>query len=234
MRAVVAREPGGPEVLEIRELPDPVPGAGEVVIDVVASAVNRADIMQRMGRYPPPPGASDVLGLEVSGTVAAVGAGVERWHVGDPVCALLSAGGYADKVAVPAGQVLPAPESVDLRDAAALPEVVCTVWSNVFALAGLQPGELLLVHGGAGGIGTMAVQLATALGARVAATVGSGEKARFVRDLGADLVIDYHRQDFVDELHAFDPAGADVVLDNMGAKYLPRNLAALAVEGRLV
>jgi putative PIG3 family NAD(P)H quinone oxidoreductase len=234
MRAVVAREPGGPDVLEVRELPDPEPADGEIVIDVVASAVNRADIMQRMGHYPPPPGASDTLGLEVSGTVSAVGSGVERWDVGDRVCALLTAGGYADKVAVPVGQVLPVPDALELRDAAGLPEVVCTVWSNAFTLAGLQPGELLLVHGGAGGVGTMAIQLAKALGARVATTVGSAEKARFVRDLGADLVIDYKDQDFVDEVLAFDGSGADVVLDNMGAKYLPRNVAVLATAGRLV
>jgi putative PIG3 family NAD(P)H quinone oxidoreductase len=234
MRAVVAREPGGPEVLEVREFPDPAPGPGDVVVDVVASAVNRADIMQRMGHYPPPPGASDILGLEVAGTVSSVGSDVERWQVGDRVCALLSAGGYADQVAVPAGHVLPVPEAMTLVDAAALPEVVCTVWSNVFALAGLQPGELLLVHGGAGGIGTMAIQLATALGARVATTVGSPDKARVVRDLGAELVIDYQSEDFVDEVLAYDSGGADVVLDNMGAKYLPRNISVLATEGRLV
>jgi putative PIG3 family NAD(P)H quinone oxidoreductase len=234
MRAVVAREPGGPDVLEVRELPDPEPADGEIVIDVVASAVNRADIMQRMGHYPPPPGASDTLGLEVSGTVSAVADGVDRWSVGDRICALLTAGGYAEKVAVPSGQVLPAPAGVDLRDAAALPEVVCTVWSNVFTLAGLQPDELLLVHGGAGGVGTMAIQLAKALGARVATTVGSDEKARVVRDLGADLVIDYKEQDFVDEVRAFDSRGADVVLDNMGAVYLPRNVGVLATAGRLV
>jgi putative PIG3 family NAD(P)H quinone oxidoreductase len=234
MRAVVAREPGGPEVLEIRDSPDPDPADGEVVIDIVATAVNRADIMQRMGHYPPPPGASEILGLEASGIVSAVGAAVDRWKVGDRVCALLTAGGYADKVAVPAEQVLPVPESLDLREAAGLPEVVCTVWSNVFALAGLQPGELLLAHGGAGGIGTMAIQLATALGARVATTVGSAEKARVVRDLGADLVIDYNTQDFVDEVRAYDSGGANVVLDNMGATYLPRNVAVLATSGRLV
>jgi putative PIG3 family NAD(P)H quinone oxidoreductase len=234
MRAVVAREPGGPDVLEVRESPDPEPADGEIVIDVVASAVNRADIMQRTGHYPPPPGASDTLGLEASGTVSAVGGGVDRWNVGDRVCALLTAGGYAEKVAVPSGQVLPAPAGIDLCDAAALPEVVCTVWSNVFMLAGLQPGELLLAHGGAGGVGTMAIQLAKALGARVATTVGSDERARVVRDLGADLVIDYKEQDFVDEVRAFDGRGADVVLDNMGAMYLPRNVAVLAIAGRLV
>jgi putative PIG3 family NAD(P)H quinone oxidoreductase len=234
MRAVVAREPGGPEVLEIRDVPDPEPSAGEVVIDVVASAVNRADILQRMGNYEPPPGASDILGLEVSGTVSSVGPDVQRWRDGDRVCALLSSGGYAEKVAAPAGQVLPVPAGVDLRDAAALPEVVCTVWSNVFTLAGLQPGELLLAHGGAGGIGTMAIQLAKALGTRVVVTVGSEEKARFVRELGADLAINYRAQDFLEELLAYEPRGADVILDNMGASYLPRNVAALATAGRLL
>jgi putative PIG3 family NAD(P)H quinone oxidoreductase len=234
VRAVIAREPGGPEVLEICERPNPQPQAGEVVIEVAASAVNRADLLQRQGRYPPPPGASDILGLEASGTVSAVGAAVEHWAVGDRVCALLDSGGYADRVAVPAGQVLPAPARFELPDAAALPEVICTVWSNVFTLAGLQPDELLLVHGGAGGVGTMAIQLATALGARVAATVGSPAKAEFVRNLGADLVIDYRQQDFVAEVRAYDSRGADVVLDNMGAAYLPRNVSVLATTGRLV
>jgi putative PIG3 family NAD(P)H quinone oxidoreductase len=234
MRAVLAREPGGPEVLEVRELPDPEPSAGEVVVDIAASAVNRADIMQRMGHYPPPPGASDILGLEASGTVSALGDGVDRWQVGDRVAALLSAGGYADKVAVPAGQLLPVPDDLDLRDAAALPEVIATVWSNVFTIAGLQPGELLLAHGGAGGIGTMAIQLAKALGARVAVTVGSEEKARVVRELGADLVVNYKEQDFVEELRRYDSSGADVILDNMGASYLAKNVEALAIEGRLI
>jgi putative PIG3 family NAD(P)H quinone oxidoreductase len=235
MRAVVAREPGGPEVLEVRDVADPEPSAGEVVVDITASAVNRADIMQRMGHYPPPPGASDVLGLEASGTVSAVGKGVERWQIGDRVAALLSSGGYADKVAVPAGQLLPVPDNLDLQDAAALPEVIATVWSNVFTIAGLQPGELLLAHGGAGGIGTMAIQMAKALGARVAVTVGSDEKAQLVRELGADLVVNYKEQDFVEVVRQeTDGAGADVVLDVIGAKYLARNIAVLARNGRLV
>jgi putative PIG3 family NAD(P)H quinone oxidoreductase len=234
MRAVLAREPGGPEVLEVREVADPEPSPGEVVVDIAASAVNRADIMQRMGHYPPPPGASDILGLEASGTVSAIGEGVKRWQVGDRVAALLSSGGYADKVAVPAGQLLPVPDDLDLRDAAALPEVIATVWSNVFTIAGLQPGELLLAHGGAGGIGTMAIQLAKALGARVAVTVGSDEKAQQVRELGADLVVNYKEQDFVEELRAYDSHGADVILDNMGASYLAKNVEALAIEGRLI
>jgi putative PIG3 family NAD(P)H quinone oxidoreductase len=219
----------------VTEREDPEPGPGEVVLDVVATAVNRADTLQRAGHYPPPKGASDVLGLECSGRVAAVGSGVEGWSVGDEVCALLAGGGYASKVLVPAGQCMPVPSGVDLVSAAALPEVACTVWSNVFMVAGLQPGETLLVHGGAGGIGTMAIQLAKALGATVATTAGSAEKLQVCRDLGADVVIGYRDQDFVDEVRAAtDGRGADVVLDNMGAKYLDRNLSALATEGRLV
>ncbi len=234
MRAVLCRAPGGPEVLEVRELPDPTAGPGEVVIDVAASAVNRADLQQRIGVYPPPPGASDVLGMECSGTISQVGSGVERWREGDQVCALLAAGGYADKVAVPAGQVLPVPSGISLVDAAALPEVACTVWSNVFMVAALQPGETFLVHGGGGGIGTMAIQLAHALGATVATTVGSAEKAQRCLDLGADLAINYREQDFVAEVRRLDDSGADVILDHLGAKYLARNVELLATEGRLV
>jgi putative PIG3 family NAD(P)H quinone oxidoreductase len=206
-----------------------------VVIDVVATAVNRADTLQRQGHYPPPPGASDVLGLECSGTVSAVGDGVTAWSVGDEVCALLAGGGYATKVAVPAGQVMPVPAGVDLVTAGALPEVACTVWSNVFMVAGLAPEETLLVHGGAGGIGTMAIQLAHALGARVVATAGSAEKLELCRSLGADVTVNYREQDFVAEIRAAtDGRGADVILDNMGASYLGRNVEALATEGRLV
>lgn len=235
MRAVIASEPGGPEVLTLTELPDPVPGAGEVVIDVVATAVNRADTLQRRGNYPPPPGASDVLGLECSGTISAVGADVTDLEVGDEVCALLASGGYAEKVLVPAGQVMPVPKGVDLVTAGALPEVACTVWSNVFMVAGLQPGETLLVHGGAGGIGNMAIQLGKALGARVITTAGSPEKLDLCRELGADVTVNYREQDFVEEVKAAtDGRGADVILDNMGAKYLDRNVSALATEGRLV
>ncbi|WP_148573421.1 NAD(P)H-quinone oxidoreductase [Nocardioides caldifontis] len=235
MRAVTAPEPGGPEALILSDHPDPEPGPGEVVVDVVASAVNRADLLQRQGFYPPPKGASDVLGLECSGRVSAVGPDVERWSVGDEVCALLAGGGYAEKVLVPAGQLMPVPDGVDLVTAAALPEVACTVWSNVFMVAGLRPGETFLVHGGAGGIGTFAIQLAKASGARVAATAGSAEKLEVCRSLGADVAIHYREQDFVEELKgATDGHGADVVLDNMGAKYLGRNLDVLATEGRLV
>ncbi|WP_183095095.1 NAD(P)H-quinone oxidoreductase [Nocardioides stalactiti] len=235
MRAVTTSGPGGPEVLRVTEQPDPEPGAGEVVIDVAATAVNRADLLQRQGFYPPPPGASDVIGLECSGTVAAVGEGVTGFEVGAQVCALLAGGGYASKVAVPAGQVMPVPDGIDLVTAAALPEVACTVWSNVFMIARLQPGEAFLVHGGAGGIGTMAIQLAAAAGARVFATAGSTDKLDLCRSLGAEVAINYHDEDFVEVVREHtDGRGADVVLDNMGAKYLERNVSVLADEGRLV
>ena len=235
MRAVIATEPGGPEVLTIADRPDPQPGPGEVVVDVAATAVNRADLLQRKGFYNPPPGATDIIGLECSGVVSAVGPDVEGHQVGDQVCALLSGGGYAEKVAVPAGQLMPLPDGVDLETAAALPEVACTVWSNVFMVAHLQPGETLLVHGGAGGIGTFAIQLAHALGATVVTTAGSEEKLQLCRDLGADVAVNYREQDFVEEVkRATDGRGADVILDNMGAKYLSRNVDALAVQGRLV
>ena len=235
MRAVIATEPGGPEVLAVTELADPVPGEGEVVIDMAGTAVNRADTLQRQGKYPPPPGASAVLGLECSGVVSAVGTGVTAWSVGDEVCALLAGGGYGEKVLVPAGQVMPVPEGVDLVTAGALPEVACTVWSNVFMIAGLQAGETILVHGGAGGIGTMAIQLAHSLGAKVLTTAGSPEKLELCRSLGADLAISYRDEDFVAVVkEATDGKGADVILDNMGGSYLGRNVDALATEGRLV
>lgn len=214
------------------DLPDPEPGPGEVLIDVVASAVNRADTLQRMGFYPPPPGASDVLGLECSGRISALGEGVDHWAVGDEVCALVAGGGYADKVAVPAGQVMPVPSGVGLIEAGSIPEVACTVWSNLYMVAGLQPGERLLVHGGAGGIGNFAIQLATALGAKVFATAGSAQKLELCRELGAERAINYRDEDFVEILR--ESGGADVILDNMGAKYLQRNVSALANEGRLV
>jgi putative PIG3 family NAD(P)H quinone oxidoreductase len=234
MKAITITEPGGPEVLTWSTVPDPEPGPGEVLIDVTATAVNRADLLQRQGFYDPPPGASPYLGLECSGHVAGLGPGVLGWEIGQPVCALLSGGGYAEKVTVPAGQVLPVPDGVSVTDAAALPEAVATVWSNVFMVAHLRPGETLLVHGGASGIGTMAIQLARAVGARVAVTAGSPEKLERCRELGAEILIDYRRQDFVEEIHnATDGAGADVILDIMGAKYLDRNVKALAVNGRL-
>ena len=235
MRAVVAQGTGGPEVLSVTEVPDPVAGPGEVLLRVVAAGLNRADLLQRRGFYPPPPGASDIIGMECSGRVLALGEGVSGLEVGQEVCALLAGGGYAEKVAVPAGQVMPVPAGVDLVTAAALPEVAATVWSNVFMVAGLRPDETLLVHGGAGGIGTFAIQLAHALGARVATTGGTAEKLDFCRSLGADITIDYREQDFVEVVRAATGGhGADVVLDNMGAKYLARNVDVLALEGRLV
>ncbi|MGW4288985.1 NAD(P)H-quinone oxidoreductase [Streptomyces sp. NPDC004673] len=235
MHAITVSEPGGPEKLNWTEVPDPVPGPGEVLVDVAATGVNRADIMQRQGAYPSPPGASPYLGLECSGRIAALGPEVSGWAVGDEVCALLTGGGYAEKVAVPAGQLLPVPKGVGLVQAAALPEVVCTVWSNVFMVAHLRPGELLLVQGGAGGIGTMAIQVAKGIGARVAVTAGSRAKLDFCAELGADILINYHEQDFVTALErATDGAGADVILDNMGGgEYLDRNVRALAANGRL-
>jgi putative PIG3 family NAD(P)H quinone oxidoreductase len=235
MLAVTMTESGGPEVLGWGEVPDPHCGPGEVLVDVTATAVNRADLMQRQGFYPPPPGASEVLGLECSGVVSEVGAEVTGWSVGDEVCALLAGGGYAERVAVPAGQLLPRPAGVELATAAALPEVTCTVWSNVFMLAGLREGDLFLVHGGAGGIGTMAIQLAVRAGARVAVTAGSAEKLAFCRELGAEILVDYRDEDFVERVReASGGSGADVVLDNMGAKYLARNVDVLADGGRLV
>ncbi|MCZ2830933.1 NAD(P)H-quinone oxidoreductase [Modestobacter sp. VKM Ac-2986] len=235
MRAVTISSPGGPEVLGWGEAPDPVCGPGEVLVDVTAAAVNRADLMQRQGKYPPPPGASEVLGLECSGVIGEVGADVTGWAVGDEVCALLSGGGYAERVAVPAGQLLPRPAGVELATAAALPEVTCTVWSNVFMLAGLRAGDVFLVHGGSSGIGTMAVQLAARAGARVAVTAGSPEKLAFCRELGADITVAYRDTDFVEAVRtATGGHGADVVLDNMGAAYLARNVDVLADGGRLV
>jgi putative PIG3 family NAD(P)H quinone oxidoreductase len=232
MRAITIREPGGPEVLVWSEVPDPRPGAGEVLVETAASAVNRADLLQRQGHYPPPPGASDILGLECAGTIVELGEGVEGWQAGDEVCALLAGGGYAEKVVVPAAQLLPVPAEVNLVASAGLPEVACTVWSNVVMDAGLHEGQVLLVHGGAGGIGTHAIQVGKALGATVAVTAGSEERLERCRQLGADIAINYREQDFVAEL-AEATGGADVILDNMGASYLDRNLDALATGGRL-
>jgi len=234
MRAVVVSEPGGPEVLTWGEVPDAEARHGEVLVEVAASAVNRADLLQRQGHYPPPPGASEVLGLECSGTVAEVGAGVEGWSVGDEVCALLAGGGYAERVAVPAGQVMRVPAGIGLVTAASLPEVTSTVWSNLFMVAALQPGEWLLVHGGTSGVGSMAVQLARALGARVVTTSGAEAKCERARQLGADAALDY-RDDWVAGVREVTGGhGADVVLDIMGAAYLGRNVDVLAVNGRLV
>ena len=235
MRAISISEPGDADVLTVTEEARPIAGPGQVVIDVAAAGVNRADVMQRLGFYPPPKGASPLPGLEASGTVAEVADGVSGIAVGDEVCALIDGGGYAEAVAVPSTQVLPVPKGVSLADAAGLPEVVCTVWSNVFMTANLQPGETLLVHGGSSGIGTMAIQLAKALGARVAVTAGSAEKLDACRALGADVAISYKDEDFVERVREeTDGRGADVILDNMGAKYLGRNVDALATAGRLV
>jgi putative PIG3 family NAD(P)H quinone oxidoreductase len=235
MHAIVVTQPGDPDVLSWREVPDPVAGPGEIVVDVAAAAVNRADLLQRQGLYPPPPGAPEWLGLECSGTVAELGAGVTSLAVGDEVCCLLSGGGYAEQVALPAGQAMPLPAGVDLITAAGLPEVACTVWSNLVMTAHLQRGEWLLIHGGGSGIGTMAIQVARALGARVAVTAGSADKLAACETLGAEVLINYREQDFV-EVIATETGGrgADVILDNMAAKYLERNIASLAPGGRLV
>jgi putative PIG3 family NAD(P)H quinone oxidoreductase len=235
MRAITIPEPGGPDALVLDEVPAPEPRADEVLIDVVAAGVNRADVMQRLGHYPPPPGASPYPGLEVSGHILAVGDDVQQWHPGDEVCALIDGGGYAERVVAPAGQVLPVPRGVSLVDAAGLPEVAATVWSNVFLVANIQPGQVLLVHGGSSGIGTMAIQLAKAVGARVAVTAGSREKLDYCASLGADFLVNYREEDFVDRVRELtDGHGADVILDNMGAKYLGRNVDLLAPGGRLV
>ena len=244
----------GPDSLRLTEVDDPAPAQGEVVIDVAATAVNRADLLQSRGHYPPPPGASEVLGLECSGRISAVGEGVQGLAIGDEVCALLAGGGYAEKVAVPTGQVMPVPDGVSLHEAASLPEVACTVWSNLAMTGGLGSGILagdahwgdlelgaprVLVHGGAGGIGSHAIQVCRALGARVATTCGGPEKARMCRDLGADLVIDYRDEDFVEKVLEWTDddergAGVDLILDVVGAKYLHRNIRSLAPDGRLI
>ncbi len=227
MRAIA-----GTDQLSVVTLPDPEPGPHEVVIDVVAAGINRADLLQRRGLYPPPPGAVDTLGLEVSGRISAVGEHVAAWEVGDEVCALLAGGGYAEKVAVPAVQVLPKPGPVDLVSAAALPEVACTVASNLLDTAHLRSGELLLIHGGSSGIGTHAIQVARALGARVAVTARTPKKLERCRELGADILIDYSTTDFVHVVNG--SGGADVILDIMGGAYLARNIDALRTDGRLV
>ena len=235
MKAITIPTPGDADSLVLDEVATPDITAQEVLVQVAAAGLNRADLMQRQGFYPPPPGASRYPGMEVSGTISALGSDVTGWRVGDQVCALLSGGGYAEQVAVPAAQLLPVPAGVSLVDAAALPEVVCTVWSNVFMTANLQPDQTILIHGGSSGIGTMAIQLARAIGARIAVTAGSGDKLEACRALGAEILVNYREQDFVEVLaDATQGHGADVILDNMGAKYLARNVNGLAVNGRLV
>jgi putative PIG3 family NAD(P)H quinone oxidoreductase len=235
VRAVEITRPGPPEVLQVGEVPDAVAGPGEVLVEVAATAVNRADLLQREGHYDPPPGTSPYLGMECSGTIVGLGEGVAGREIGEPVCALLAGGGYAELVAVPVGQLMGVPAGVSLVDAAALPEVTCTIWSMVFDIGGLQPGEAFLVHGGSSGIGTMAIQVAAAYGARVLTTAGTNRKIEYCRSLGADVAVNYREEDFADVVRAAtNGVGVDVILDNMGASYLPDNVASLATEGRLV
>lgn len=235
MRAVVCDGHGDVDVLRWADVDDPQPADGEVLIDVAASAVNRADLLQRQGFYPPPPGVTDVLGLECSGTVAAVGPGVTGWAAGDPVCALLAGGGQAERAIAPVGQCLPVPAGIDLATAGALPEVCCTVWSNLVQVGRLEPGGVLLVHGGSSGIGTTAIQVGKALGATVMTTAGTAAKLDRCRELGADVAINYHDDDFVTVIEKETAGhGADLILDIVGAAYLGRNVAALATGGRLV
>ena len=235
MTAIEITAPGGPEKLVPNRRPVPRPAPGEVLIKVAAAGVNRPDCLQRQGGYPPPPGASDIPGLEVAGTIVALGEGVEDWMIGDEICALLTGGGYAEYCTAPAPQCLPIPAGLTLQQAAALPETFFTVWSNVFDRARLQPGETLLVHGGTSGIGTTAIQLAKALGSRVFVTVGGAEKMQPCLDLGAERAIDYREEDFVQAVKELTRnRGVDVILDMVGGDYTQRNLSALAVEGRLV
>jgi putative PIG3 family NAD(P)H quinone oxidoreductase len=235
MTVIEITEPGGPEKLVPNRRPVPRPASGEVLIKVATAGVNRPDCLQRQGGYPPPPGASDILGLEVAGTIAALGEGVGDWMIGDEVCALLTGGGYAEYCTAPAPQCLPIPAGLNLQQAAALPETFFTVWSNVFDRARLQPGESLLIHGGTSGIGTTAIQLAKALGSRVFVTVGGAEKVQPCLELGAERVINYRQEDFVQVIkETTGNRGVDVILDMVGGDYVQRNLSALAVEGRLV
>ncbi|WP_299722589.1 NAD(P)H-quinone oxidoreductase [uncultured Tateyamaria sp.] len=232
MRAVEISAPGGPDVLRVTERPRPVPGHGQVVIKVAWAGVNRPDALQRAGLYNPPPGASDLPGLEASGTIEAIGSGVSGWAVGDQVCALLPGGGYAEYVATPAAHCLPVPDGMGLKEAACLPETYFTVWSNVFTRGGLKGGERFLIHGGSSGIGTTAIQLANHFGARVFVTAGSDEKCQACRDLGAEVAINYRDADFVEVMK--EQGGADLILDMVGGPYIQRNLSALADDGRLV
>jgi NADPH2:quinone reductase len=235
MRYINISEYGGPEVMEIKEGQIPAPGKREVLIKVHAAGVNRPDVMQRQGLYPPPPGASPILGLEVSGEITATGKDVSAWSVSDRVCALTNGGGYAEYVTVPAGQCLPVPAGLPLEEAAALPETFFTVWSNVFDRARLEPGESLLVHGGSSGIGITAIQMARALGSKVFATAGSKEKCAACRRVGADVAVNYHEQDYVEVLKkATGGLGVDVILDMVGGDYVARNLELAARDGRIV
>ncbi|KAJ8628484.1 hypothetical protein MRB53_021791 [Persea americana] len=234
MKAVVITSPGGPEVLQLQEVENPRIGDDEVLINIGATALNRADTLQRKGSYPPPEGASPYPGLECAGTVESVGKNVTRWTVGDEVCALLSGGGYAEKVAVPAGQVLPVPRGISLIEAASFPEVACTVWSTVFMMSGLSAGETFLIHGGSSGIGTFAIQIAKHQGARVFVTAGSQEKLTFCKGLGADICINYKTEDFAARVkEETGGKGVDVILDNVGGPYFQRNLNSLNINGRL-
>lgn len=235
MKAIDVTGPGGPENLVVAEVPSPVPGPGEVLIEVTAAGVNRADLLQRQGFYPPPPGASSILGLECSGTVVEPGGASSPWPPGDQVCALLSGGGYAQQVVVPIGQVMPLPEGIDLISAASFPEVAATVYSNLHDVARVAPGEWLLVHGGGSGIGTFAIQWASALGVRVIVTVGSDIKAQKCLELGAEVAINYREEDFAERVREVTAGrGVDVILDTIGAKYLTSNIASLATGGRMV
>jgi putative PIG3 family NAD(P)H quinone oxidoreductase len=235
MKAVEISAPGGPEMLRLGERPVPAPRQGEVLVKVAAAGVNRPDVEQRKGTYPPPPGASDIPGLEIAGTVAALGPGADGIKLGDAVCALVSGGGYAEYCTAPVPQCLPVPKGLGLVEAAALPETFFTVWQNVFDRARLKAGETILIHGGSSGIGTTAIQMAKAMGARVLTTAGSAEKCAACTKLGADRAINYNAEDFVDVVLAeTKKQGADVILDMIGGKYFERNIAALAIEGRLV
>jgi putative PIG3 family NAD(P)H quinone oxidoreductase len=235
LRAIEITEFGPPDVLKIAERPDPLPAAGEILIHVAAAGVNRPDIIQRYGKYPPPPGASDIPGLEVAGVVAALGADVTGWSIGDPVCALLAGGGYAERAAVPQEQCLPMPRGLSAIQAAALPETYFTVWTNVFQRGKLTAGESILIHGGTSGIGTTAIQLAKAFGARVFATAGSDAKCDAMRALGADQAFNYRTQDWVAEgKRVTGGRGVDVILDIVGGDYIARNLDLLAIDGRLL
>lgn len=235
MRAIAISEPGGPEVLALTELPDPSPGPGQVLIQVHAAGINRADIVQRLGFYPPPPGAPDTPGLEVAGTIAALGEGVEGWAQGDRVCALLAGGGYAELALAAAAECLPIPAGLSFEEAAGLPETVLTVWSNVMQRAAIQPGESFLVHGGSSGIGTSAIQMLVAHGCPVYATAGSADKVEVCEALGASLCVNYREQDFVEVITAAtEGRGIDVILDMVGGDYVDRNIQLAAVNGRIV